>query len=696
MTLTRQQILDIVNRGETVVLRCGNEYKVITTEAQVPADDNAIANCLATVPVYNQSKANYLLNYPIYGTPSDGDSLVFDDANNRFNFAAGGGEGSGAVNSGVAKKLAYYPSTGTTVDDIAEFEYDPTDTNKNFSLTPSSSKGGLTIKEATSVAPTLLDINGGSPWLVNLHTKDAITYYQLVYSIESTGAVVANYINGDGAITFDHYSTAEGENSLLAYGGLAFYSGSSNAYGGIYQRADDLFSIGLVSDFSAEGGNANRINFSSGGVTQYVPGTALSDSLVQPNHLHFFIDEATDTLRVKWKESGGTVLSSILITSASGMTGSGSIVFANTPSITTPHISGTLFASGSSGIQFGDGGGTAGATTGFISPVSDGVFRIGDSAGGGSPHIIFGSNSSSFVRVKRSGTALAVRLGDDSADGDITARGGTFTGALLQTSNSATAFASGPNGATNPVFQLVNNVSSAATGISITGNAAGGGVNITALSSGTNEGITISAKGTGNISLTANRVGSTTFQATSSSGGFITVNNAPIRLGVSSLLTWASNSDSTVGADIFLRRVAAANLAFGNVDSATPVNQIISTQGSRAGTDSNVSGGNLTILSGLGTGNSTPSSLILQSPLIGSSGTAAQVATTGLTIINGSAKLTSYTVSGLPSASVCGAGAKAFVTDSNATMTAGIGATVAGGGSNKVPVYSDGTNWIIG
>jgi len=54
------------------------------------------------------------------------------------------------------------------------------------------------------------------------------------------------------------------------------------------------------------------------------------------------------------------------------------------------------------------------------------------------------------------------------------------------------------------------------------------------------------------------------------------------------------------------------------------------------------------------------------------------------------------TVSGLPSASTAGAGARAYVTDASASMTSGIGATVTGGGSNKVPVYSDGTNWIIG
>lgn len=59
----------------------------------------------------------------------------------------------------------------------------------------------------------------------------------------------------------------------------------------------------------------------------------------------------------------------------------------------------------------------------------------------------------------------------------------------------------------------------------------------------------------------------------------------------------------------------------------------------------------------------------------------------------GYAKVTPVTVASLPSASVAGAGARAFVTDSN---TATFNATVAGGGANIVPVFSDGTNWKVG
>lgn len=54
---------------------------------------------------------------------------------------------------------------------------------------------------------------------------------------------------------------------------------------------------------------------------------------------------------------------------------------------------------------------------------------------------------------------------------------------------------------------------------------------------------------------------------------------------------------------------------------------------------------------------------------------------------------TPYTVAGLPSAATAAAGARAFVTDANATT---YGSIVAGGGSNGVPVFCNGTSWLIG
>jgi hypothetical protein len=56
-------------------------------------------------------------------------------------------------------------------------------------------------------------------------------------------------------------------------------------------------------------------------------------------------------------------------------------------------------------------------------------------------------------------------------------------------------------------------------------------------------------------------------------------------------------------------------------------------------------------------------------------------------------RLPSYTVASLPAANSVGVGSIAFVTDATVTTFASV---VAGGGSNKVPVYTDGTSWYIG
>lgn len=52
---------------------------------------------------------------------------------------------------------------------------------------------------------------------------------------------------------------------------------------------------------------------------------------------------------------------------------------------------------------------------------------------------------------------------------------------------------------------------------------------------------------------------------------------------------------------------------------------------------------------------------------------------------------TVYKVADLPSATT--AGQRTFVLDSNTTT---FNATVVGGGSNTVPVFSNGTNWKVG
>lgn len=83
----------------------------------------------------------------------------------------------------------------------------------------------------------------------------------------------------------------------------------------------------------------------------------------------------------------------------------------------------------------------------------------------------------------------------------------TNSGTYTQTSSSAAAFATGPNGNTNPVFRTDNSASSSATGVVVKGAAAGSGATVTAISSGTNEGLKIDAKGSGDLTLQGTATG---------------------------------------------------------------------------------------------------------------------------------------------------------------------------------------------
>jgi len=68
----------------------------------------------------------------------------------------------------------------------------------------------------------------------------------------------------------------------------------------------------------------------------------------------------------------------------------------------------------------------------------------------------------------------------------------------------------------------------------------------------------------------------------------------------------------------------------GGANAAAPVAQTLQAQGSRGGTDTDVAGANLTIRPGAGTGSAAGSTVTIQTPAVGSSGTTAQTQTNRL------------------------------------------------------------------
>lgn len=106
-----------------------------------------------------------------------------------------------------------------------------------------------------------------------------------------------------------------------------------------------------------------------------------------------------------------------------------------------------------------------------------------------------------------------------------------LVGAATVTSSSASALTVGPNGATNPVFQVDSSGASQATGIKIIGAAAASGAGISVNSSGANESLAINALGTGQLLVNNVATGAITLsRATTLSGaltyGGVTLNNA--------------------------------------------------------------------------------------------------------------------------------------------------------------------------
>lgn len=190
-------------------------------------------------------------------------------------------------------------------------------------------------------------------------------------------------------------------------------------------------------------------------------------------------------------------------------------------------------------------------------------------------------------------------------------------------------------------------------------------------------------------------------------GATFTIAGAPAVAGSATLTTplavWVQAGTSRFDGNLMLssdntiQRIGAHSLQFGAANSASPVSYTLTGgESARGGTDTNTAGGSLTIASGLGTGTGALASLSLASPIAAASGTTAQTYAIGLKILVGTAVLTNYIVANLPAAATAGTGATAFVTDGSTTVILGLGQAVTGGGSNKVPVYSDGTNWIIG
>lgn len=124
------------------------------------------------------------------------------------------------------------------------------------------------------------------------------------------------------------------------------------------------------------------------------------------------------------------------------------------------------------------------------------------------------------------------------------------TGQMVLASN---VFSFGPNGATNPAFQVNGATASAATGLKVTGAAAAAGLAVAVISSGTNEALTVDAKGSGSITIGATSTGNVVLGTTNktltvaNSSGAVTIAAGGLTVTSGALVLTSGNATLTSG-----------------------------------------------------------------------------------------------------------------------------------------------------
>lgn len=199
----------------------------------------------------------------------------------------------------------------------------------------------------------------------------------------------------------------------------------------------------------------------------------------------FYARSAGNNAATTWAQIAASELSN-------GVTGSGAIVLATSPTVTG--ISSNTYTS-----TVATGTAPLIITSTTLVPnlyaaraaLADTVTTNANLTG----PIASSGNTTSITSQTGTGTKFVV----DTSPTLITPNIGTATGTgLIITSNSATAFTVGAAGATNPSFNIDASTASSATGLNIKSAATGGTTAITATDSGANSAVSISTKGNGN------------------------------------------------------------------------------------------------------------------------------------------------------------------------------------------------------
>lgn len=159
------------------------------------------------------------------------------------------------------------------------------------------------------------------------------------------------------------------------------------------------------------------------------------------------------------------------------------------------------------------------------------------------------------------------------------------------TTANANAFAVGPNGTTNPVFNVDSSVASQSNGLNLQGTAVGNGVNLSVTSGAANDGLNLLMKGTGAFNVT----GVQNITVTNSNGFSVGQNGATNPAFVVNTVT----ASSVTGLGV-TSQASGGGVVLGTVSSAVNEQMTINAKGNGQINIGSVSSGNVVLAGGGG------------------------------------------------------------------------------------------------
>jgi hypothetical protein len=155
-----------------------------------------------------------------------GISITTSAGSDSVTIEASGAAGTGTVNGGISGRLTYYPSTGTTVDDVPNLNYDGTNNIFNvFSV--------LKAVPASSATPNIDGVPGAIPLATDGSTKDFPDFSGLIIVNNHSTGNVALWLCGGSSATKVSDSVSNTSGTVTYVSGIDGYRWTNNTGGTI-------------------------------------------------------------------------------------------------------------------------------------------------------------------------------------------------------------------------------------------------------------------------------------------------------------------------------------------------------------------------------------------------------------------------------------------------------------------------------